>query len=328
MIEPIGSAREYSFYQLNMLLERMRRARQLEQGDTVELRFRALPSLAFPPSDVDRCDVVNVSDREFLEIYVSFMGLFGPASPLPVYYTERVIQNTDPNHPSRDFMDLFNHRSIKLLQRCWEKYRFYSQYDGAGEDQFTRWLLSLAGIDRNRIDENSVLKWHKLLPLIEKKKKNVCSANVLEKVIMRYFSLESVKIEPWIPTTVQIQADQCNAMGAMNSAMGMDLVLGDEIMDCSSKFALHLAQLSEQQFQAFLPDGERFQELTELVWLMQKTPLDFELCLHLKTQEQNQSQGVSQERALEQLQMGWCAPMGEALVLEPARISVSDYLNI
>ena len=50
--------------------------------------YRANPSLGFPSSDIDK---VELSPFGHYEVNVNFMGLYGPASPLPTYYTEALI---------------------------------------------------------------------------------------------------------------------------------------------------------------------------------------------------------------------------------------------
>lgn len=324
IMEDLGQVREYSFFQLNSMLQRMCDV-HTEQGDTpTSLRYRALPSLAFPAADINHCSWQKTPDRDLVEVYVSFMGLFGPASPLPVYYTERVIQSKDPNHPSRDFMDLFNHRAIKLLQRCWDKYRYYAQYKTDGMDQYTRWLLSAAGIDIEQFEKNSQLKWPKLLPLVGLLANNRCSADMLQRVIQHYFGIKQVEVKPWLPRTVHIQCEQRNSMGIGNSEMGINLVMGDEVLDCSGKFSIHLNDLSDEQFNSFMPSGSQFTSLVELVQLVQKSSLDFDLCLYKESEKQVQVD----ELKLEQHQMGWCSTLGSAANYEPATICVSDYLNI
>lgn len=322
-MEHFTDAREYSFFQLNSLLDRACSERSLSDGPQSVVRYRAQPSLSFPATDVVQCQWCTSSGNEFLELMVSFMGLFGPASPLPAYYTERVIQSDDPHCPSRDFMDMFNHRAIQLLQVCWEKYRYYRQYKAGGSDQFTQWLLSIAGVDASHLPKQHSLRWQKLLPLVGLISQNRCSPNTLQKVISNYFHLNTVQVEPWIKRTVRLLPDQYNAMGQANAVMGRDMVLGDELADCSGKFSLHLKQLSLSQYKAFLPGEPCFSELIQLVQLIQNVPLDYDLCLHLESG----SEFTDNNKPLQQMQMGWCARLGEALEPVVSRICVTDYVK-
>ncbi len=111
------------------------------------VRFRALPSLSFPPSAVHEVRLPKAETSEvsktsevsrapdeppLLEMVVSFMGLTGPQGALPHHYTSLVINRVRKrDFALRDFLDLFNHRAISLFHRAWEKYRFALGYERA-----------------------------------------------------------------------------------------------------------------------------------------------------------------------------------------------------
>ncbi|MFT4928255.1 MAG: type VI secretion system ImpH/TssG family protein [Phenylobacterium sp.] len=52
------------------------------------VRFRSVVSLGFAAADIDSCHKVS---EGLVELSVNFMGLYGPTSPLPAYFTEAVI---------------------------------------------------------------------------------------------------------------------------------------------------------------------------------------------------------------------------------------------
>lgn len=156
--QQLRDVRSYSFFQLANLLRRYADLHNEVEDSPVLVRYRALPSLAFPAADVAECEVHPAKYRQFLDVTVTFMGLFGPASPLPAFYTERVIQALDQQSPSRDLMDMFNHRCISLLQQCWEKYRYYSRYSSDGSDLYTGWLVSLLGVDAETLMQATPLR--------------------------------------------------------------------------------------------------------------------------------------------------------------------------
>ncbi len=318
--------KEFSFFQLNDMLQRLSQQRQQKGSGEAEqlplaIRYRALASLGFPASDVASCRITKTVDKEFLDLHVSFLGLYGPASPLPVYYTERVIQNSEADHPSRDFMDVFNHRMISLLQRCWDKYRYYCQYRDKGKDRYSRWFLSIAGIDVERVSQLSELRWHRLMPMVGILSNNVGSADLLARLIKYYFRLYRVEIKPWVARTVRIPADQCNSMGLAHCQMGSSLVLGEDIQDCSGKFELHLYGLSHRQYRRFLPGNPHYREVLGLVQLTQKVPLEFDLHLH----PQQEATDLFLTAAIEQQQLGWSAVLGDSQGFEPTKVCVTDY---
>lgn len=331
----LRDVRGYSFFQLAHLLERFSALHNRSQRDgqvdssqdarahdpALRVRYRALPSLAFPAADVDSCEVHGEDASQFLDVTVTFMGLFGPASPLPAFYSERIIQSTDPHNPARDLMDLFNHRCISLLQTCWEKYRYFSRYQSGGLDQYSRWLLSLSGIDQTLLQQTGRLCWHKLLPLAGILFNNTSCADALEKVVRAYFDLEAVRVQSWIRREIAVAADQCNRMGVVNSSLGEDVVLGDSVVDYGGKFALHLQQLAPQQYTHFLPDGAGFAELVDLVHLVVKDALDFDVHLHPdpRWQQPLQLAETVQER------LGWNAILGENIDANGDAVSAQSH---
>ena len=321
----LGRVADYSFFQLNSLLRQFREVYNQTNEKPLDIRYRALASLGFPASDIAAGQWGEELDREFIELTVSFMGLYGPASPLPVYYTERVLQSNDPLHPSRDLMDIFNHRLISLMQVCWEKYRYYIQYRIDGKDHYSRWLLGLAGVNQSLLQEQTRLKWHKLLPFAGVLAGANGSADSMAKVIARYFCLPAVEFEPWVQRTIEVPAVQCNSMGVRNACLGSDLIMGDSLRDCMGKFNIHLKGLNHQQYRAFLPDGFYFDELIELLQLLMVDPFEYELWLH----PEPGACGESMEET--GLELGWSLALGQpdgAQASEPVRICVTDYRSI
>ena len=324
--QQLRDARSYSFFQLGNLLQRLAALHNAVEETPLLVRYRALPSLAFPAADVDQCEVHVAGFRQFLDVTVTFMGLFGPASPLPVFYTERVIQAQDQQSPSRDLMDVFNHRCISLLQFCWEKYRYYSRYQADGDDQYSRWLLSLLGVDRHTLACATPLRWHRLLPFAGVLAGNVSSMDLLSRMVGQYFGFTEVQVQPWISRDVQVGRDQCNQVGIINCSLADDLVLGDTVRDCSGKFALRLAGLTAEQFTRLLPGGADYGELVALVRFVVKDPLAFDL--HLQC-EANAVECIC--LGDEQGRLGWNYCLGDEAPgrgNEQTVICVDDFPNV
>ena len=112
------------------------------------LRFRPDLSLAHPSSDVSSVERITGPDGEDrLLVETTFLGLYGTMSPLPSSYAEDVLHDHSEESLVRGFLDIFHHRLIALFYRCWKKYRHHVQYRKGAQDEFSRRLLSLAGLD-------------------------------------------------------------------------------------------------------------------------------------------------------------------------------------
>src|SRR5712691_8081671 len=143
----LDEAYRFEFFQAVRLLERMSPSRQRvgASGPPAEeiVRFRTLPSLAFPPSQIH--EVRDTGGRDAPpEMTVAFLGLTGPLGLLPHPYTELLIDRV--RHEDRtlwDFLDVFNHRLISFFYRAWEKYRFPIAYERDRHDPFTEYLFDL-----------------------------------------------------------------------------------------------------------------------------------------------------------------------------------------
>ncbi|WP_026375739.1 type VI secretion system baseplate subunit TssG [Aestuariibacter salexigens] len=82
-------ARHFSFEQVQDLLSYLGDERTDDDIGFGPVLYRANPSLSFPSSDIDS---ITLTGTGYYEVVVNFLGLYGPASPLPVYYTESIIQ--------------------------------------------------------------------------------------------------------------------------------------------------------------------------------------------------------------------------------------------
>lgn len=85
------TAHSFEFFKAVNLLESLHDgARVGHQGPVAQegVRFKGHPSLAFPASDIQHA---GLNRQGQLELQNNFIGLYGPASPLPAHVTESII---------------------------------------------------------------------------------------------------------------------------------------------------------------------------------------------------------------------------------------------
>lgn len=320
----LEAVHEYSFFQINALLKQYCRVYNMSHDQPVSLHYRALASLGFPTADVKSVIWKDGGSQSVMEIDVSFMGLYGPSSPLPVYYTERVLECDSDGCPSQDLMDLLNHHMIGMLQRCWEKYRYYIQYQSGACDQISNWLLLAAGLQPSRFTANTELKVQRLLPFVGLLRGGGCSADLLCKIMANYFQLKQVTLEPWVERVVDIPKNQQCMMGMGNCRLGDDLVVGDALFDRSGKFEIHLQSLNHEQYVFFLPWSSGFKELQDLVDFLIDDALEYDLCLSLSEHHHLDDEPPRMHTNY----LGWNEFLGgqdQASEHTPTRICVSNY---
>jgi len=97
-------------------------------------RLGVHPSLNFPASEIQS---LQWEEGQAPFLRVNFMGLTGPQGPLPQWYTATVLEQLRSGDATlRDFLDIFNHRSLSLFYRAWQKYRFGVAYERGDRDNF------------------------------------------------------------------------------------------------------------------------------------------------------------------------------------------------
>lgn len=287
-----GDARAFSFARLVTLLE-------AAAGDCAPVghlgpvareavRFRVNTSLGFPAADVEAAYAAAPAGPgaiERLDVVVNFLGLVGAGTPLPPHYAEAVTRDGEDETNVRDFLDLFHHRLLSLLYRTWKKYRYHVQYQPGGGDAYSRWLLSLIGLGHLRLDRDTRLDGDRLLSYLGLLSMRSHSASIVAGIVSHYFGGVRVGIDQCVPRRVTVPAAQRNALGRRNTILGDTLVLGAGREDLGGKFRLTLGPLSAAQFFTFLPDGEHFEPLRELIGVVLSALLEFDVELTVPADE-------------------------------------------
>ncbi|KQB51543.1 type VI secretion protein [Pseudomonas endophytica] len=280
--------REYSLFQAVLLvIERLREGNadisEDELYDRVE--FVANPSLGFPGCDVDAVEFFVEHGQARARLRFNLMGLVGSASPLPAFYGEQALGDGDAENPTRQFLDLFNHRLQRLLLPIWRKYRYRARFESGAKDPFSSHLFALIGLGGETIRDAKELNWKRLLPYLGLLSLRAHSAALIESVLRYYFKHADLTIEQCIERRVEVLAEQRNCLGRANHQLSENLVLGERVRDCSGKFRIHIRQLSWDRFHELLPIGTGYQPLCALVRFTLRDPLEYDIRLVLRHDE-------------------------------------------
>ncbi|MGA8135786.1 MAG: type VI secretion system baseplate subunit TssG [Pseudomonas gingeri] len=280
--------REYSLFQAVLLV--VDRLRDVYPDLTEEqlydqVEFEANPSLGFPGSDVDRVQFFEEHGELRARLRFNLLGLFGSSSPLPAFYGEQALGDSQDGNPTRQFLDLFHHRLQRLMLPIWRKYRYSARFESGAQDPFSEQLFALVGLGGEEIRRAEELNWKRLLPYLGLLSLRAHSAALIESVLRYYFKHEELVIEQCVERRVEILEEQLNRLGQANSLLGEDLVLGERVRDRGGKFRIHVRQLTWERFHEFLPIGPGYQPLCALVRFTLRDPLDYDLRLVLKQEE-------------------------------------------
>ncbi len=294
---------EFDFFQLVWLLERLHgeRAPVGGRGPVGEevMRFRPAVTLGFPSTDVRRVSEVEdpATDRETYLLDVTFLGLYGSSTPLPLHFAVDILRSVDPYNPAagdeeedqassehgvvvesaptRDFLDVFHHRVISFFYRVWTKYRYDKAFPLVGRNDVTDYLLWFIGCppgyqrETLGVDPLRLLRYGGILT------QHPRSGITLEGMLDDYWDGLDVRVEQFVGVWVPLVEEDMNRVGAVNCTLGEDLIVGEQMYDLSSKFNTVIGPMDWPTYLRFLPDGRQFAETVSLIKLYSADPLAF-----------------------------------------------------
>ncbi|MCA3185674.1 MAG: type VI secretion system baseplate subunit TssG, partial [Cupriavidus sp.] len=110
------------------------------------VRFRSSGRLGFPGREIDAIEVDEELPDRPPAIRTTFLGLYGVDSRMPSYFVDAIAQRQDGADPLAAFLDLFHHRIVTQYYRVARKYRYPVGFRNGGEDEVSRYMLSLLGL--------------------------------------------------------------------------------------------------------------------------------------------------------------------------------------
>lgn len=282
-------ARRVDFFQAVRLLERMYQGRDPVGGDDAAgeaVRFRSDVSLSFPPTGVVSIDEPE-AEGEPASMCVSFLGVATPASfgSLPLCYAEllqRQLQSKDRS--LADFFDLFNHRFISLFYRAWEMHRYDVVYDRSDPREggaYEQMLLALVGLGTSGVRHRLPMADVALLRWAGTFARPCASAGELEMVISEYFGV-STSIEEFVPGRYRVATRDRLRLGRRDARLGRDTYIGEYVSLSQSRFRLRVGPLDWVTYEEFLPEGDAFHALVEIIRLATGLEFDPEVQLVLE----------------------------------------------
>ncbi len=240
------------------------------------VRFRTLASLEFPSAAVVSLSPARDAERPSPpEMVVTVLGLTGVTGPLPDHYTELVLRRVRlRDRTLRDFLDLFNHRSVSFLYRAWEKYRLATQVERGSEargkdDDISYALFALAGRataghrGRLEVHDDVFLRFaghfsHRTRP-----------ASSLEAMLAEYFRLP-VRVEQFqgemlcLPLAERTVLPSAREPRGRHNVLGRDAIVGAHAFDVTGRFRIRVGPMPYEQFRRFMPSGDLLRPFVQL----------------------------------------------------------------
>ena len=278
----------FRFFQAVRVLERAKAHRKPVGQDAAAneevVRFRTRQTFSFPACEIHDLTDDPAQDSNPPEMMVSFMGVTGPLGVLPHQYTELLMDRIRYGDTALwSFLDIFNHRLISHFYRVWEKYHFPVAYERTGEDQFTAFLFDLIGLGTNGLrrrfsfNDQSLLFYGGLIA------QRPHSATAIAAIVSDYFAVPANVVQ--FPGEWLKLGDNVSALGRANSQLGGNTIAGTRVWSEQSKFRVRVGPMSLKNFRRFVPVGQAYKPLTEILRFLSGLEFEFDVQLVLKKDE-------------------------------------------
>lgn len=287
----------FDFFQLVRLLEAENSKNALsEVGDftpasSEPLKFKTNPQLNFEPAPVK--SVSKSKNSAHTKIETNFWGLNGSSGILPFHYSELIIQRIRHNdHALKDFLDIFNHRSISLFYKAWLKHRpwlkqankdrVYSKFNVNKHEELLKGLTGLSN-EKNASFNKPKGAW---LNYAGFGASRICSASLLKYAVQHHFGL-NIRINEFkgqwehLPLDVRSQLGNRKSLG-INNILGVNTLIGSRCWNAQNRFEIKIIDIEYTQFMTFAPGSEKLNALYQLIKFKVGTELDFDLTLKVQ----------------------------------------------
>jgi type VI secretion system protein ImpH len=268
------------------------------------IRFNARQSLSFNASDVskistqetDDCGDSNRPEQQWL-MEVCFMGLTGSQGVMPQYLSELVLQELkNKDSALKDYLDIFNHRTISMFYQAWHKYQLPASYERNKQqgdrqpDTFTHALLALSGLGMQELNYRLPIADEAIAGFGGFLSRQVCTADSLGRMIKQHFDLD-VSIKQFqgqwqqLPQDVLSRLPGTEVPRGLNNVLGSNALLGSTCYHIQSKFSVVVDPMPYEKFMSIAPGSKKLEALKSFIRFSAGIELDFDIEVTLCDQE-------------------------------------------
>lgn len=272
-------------------------------GDSVVLSEEIVslgqdPFLEFPASNL-----AAYEDRPSRAPRVSarFLGFFGPQGALPLNVTVEARNWSAGHDPSfARFTDIFSSRFLQLFYRAWADTRPLVHHGRPREDRFFSYVGSFAGIGTAAFARRDTVQDILKIGFAGLVASSIKSASRLRSLVRGALDVDA-DVEEHVGTWLSFEPGDRMRLGAAGSTLGSDALVGGRSYSINDRVRIRIKARDLAQYRRFLPSGEMFDALTDLVFFYLGFRYEFEVQLALPARHAPPAQlGVSGE-------LGWTA---------------------
>ena len=220
------------------------------------VRLRQEPFLAFPSCNLIRAEMPDRAGDP-VELFVQFMGLFGPNGPLPLATTGEAHQwihrRNDPAFAR--FADIFSERFVQLFYRAWADARPEVQMDRPSEDRFRAWTGALIGYgtpglrERDALDDDTR---RRLMGLWGSRVRGGARLIQLLRAVMEMDVDLAERVGSWL----EFDPGELSRLGGAHATLGESFCVGARAYSVNDKLRVTLHCRSLAEYESCLP-GQR-----------------------------------------------------------------------
>ena len=245
--------------------------------------------ISFPQGEIRRC---TIDDGGRFRLELNVLGLYGVDSPLPQYFNDITSRDGEGRNELRAFLEMFNKRLYTLSYLAWKKFNQYADHIGHSS-LYSRYLHALSGgaDQHGRFDYAGVLG------------SRIKSARGLSATLEDFLGYP-VHTQENVPIWITLEEPDCLGQ---ELRLGDNTILGNRIMDVSSKIIIHIGPLPIDAATKLLPGKSQARQLAKLVREYLDPAISYELDLQVSAANSYQSQLGTETTIL-----GWTSCLGQA----------------
>ncbi|SMF09441.1 type VI secretion system baseplate subunit TssG [Desulfovibrio gilichinskyi] len=279
---------QYSFFQAIRLLRLHSggcTGKDLEAFFRDHLRVRPQLSLGFPATDLTYAEEEKHEDGDTYRLEATFLGLYGASSPLPVFYTEELLNEaSEDKSVTRDFVDIINNDVYACFFRAWSRSRLMVKVVDEKDFSWLERLYSLLGFG-HRVMIDSVpeeCRSFRHIGLFTQYPRSALGLCTLLKDALEH---KNIEVQQCILRKVKLPEDQLFSLGVDSNVLGERSWIGEELDDRTGKLAIVVRELDDVHYHKLLPGDGDGQRLDNLVRGYLVEPFQYDLVLEMAAGE-------------------------------------------
>jgi type VI secretion system protein ImpH len=250
-------------------LPRLGHARRPDQS-IVDLA--QVPAMSFPAPTLHSVEFRN--ERAQLNGY--WLGLTGPAGPLPTHLTEFATfeHRYAKQRPFGRWLDVLANRMLQFFYRAWADSQPAVQADRPADDRFADYLAFLSGASEGVSDRAAFparARVHYASLFASRR-----SAIGIEDSLGHLLG-QPVRVIEYQPRWREIEDEDRSRLGRGFATLGQDVVLGGRIRTASDSFSVAIGARSFAEFEKLLPGQPRFTIASEALDAFAPSHLEWDI---------------------------------------------------